>query len=270
MTDSPLNSKSNRERMTEILFEKFNVPSLHICNSAVASMFASGLSNGIVLDSGDGCTHVVPVYDGYSLPHAILPFEISGKDLTNHLVKLLMEKDFAFTTTSEKLLVRDIKEKLAYVALDYNQELKGNEKDIEKTYELPDGTDLSIGNHRFRCTEPLFKSELLNSNSSGGIHELIHNSILKCNGDLRKDMYSNILLSGGNTMIDRLSERLKHEITLLAPPGTTVNIISPPDRSFSTWIGASMLASSESFQQKLITKKEYKEYGATIIHQKCF
>ncbi|KAG5612282.1 hypothetical protein H5410_023563 [Solanum commersonii] len=285
LTEVPLNPKVNREKMTEIMFEKFNVPSMYVAIQAVLSLFTNGrltgkqkrrntgsllfnisqslisfviFQPGIVLNSGDGSTHMVPIYEAHALPYAISWLGIGGRDLTDYLWELIRE-GFACNVAIQENIIWRMKETITYVALDFEEEIEKakNRSSVDKGFELPDGQLFYIG-------------PSLVGKGPTGIHEKVYNSIMKSDVDIRKDLFANIVLSGGSTMFPGLAERMSKDITALAPRGMKIEVIAPPERKYSTWIGGSILASVNTFKRMLITKGEYDEYGPSIAHKRCF
>lgn len=272
LTEAPLNPRHNRDQAAQIFFETFNVPALFTSMQAVLALYASGRTTGIVLDSGDGVTHAVPVYEGFAMPHAIRRVDIAGRDVTEHLQLLLRTAGHHFHTTAEREVVRIIKEKTCYVALNPAKE----EKDMASgryasataateasgsgappasgyfatgdTFQLPDGRTMRLGAERFRAPEILFNPELAGQEYAG-VHQVVVDSIMRADLDLRRSLYSNILLSGGTTLCRGFGDRLLAEIKRLALKDVKIKIYAPPERKYSTWIGGSILASLSTFKK---------------------
>lgn len=225
----------------------------------------------MVLNSGDGVTHIVPIYEGHALPHFTARLDFGGQDVTECTVRIMEEHGYAFVTAFERAMVRDIKEKLGYVALDYEADLQifANSSRLERSYDFPGGSVICIQNERFRAPEVLFKPYLLGLETPG-IHEHINSVISKCHIDIQRELYKNIVLSGGNTLFSGITDRLQKELTALAPPDAKIYLIAPPERKYSPFIGGSMLGSQPDFEQLCISKEEYEEFGTKIVHRKCF
>jgi len=267
LTEAPLNPRTNREQAAQMFFETFNVPALFASIQAVLSLYSSGRTTGIVLDSGDGVTHAVPVYEGFALPNAIRRVDIAGRDVTEYLQLLLRKSGYKFTTTAEKEVVRIIKEKTCYIALFPIKE----EKDTNGKYDdftLPDGNVVKLGSERFKAPEILFNPELIGLEYAG-IHQVVVDSINRTDLDLRKNLFANVVLSGGSTLYKDFGTRLLSEIRKLAVKDIKIKIFAPPERKYSTWIGGSILAALSTFKKMWVSAEEFQE-DPDIIHRKSF
>eukprot|EP00096_Caligus_rogercresseyi_P004910 TRINITY_DN1954_c0_g1_i4.p1 TRINITY_DN1954_c0_g1~~TRINITY_DN1954_c0_g1_i4.p1 ORF type:complete len:313 (+),score=94.34 TRINITY_DN1954_c0_g1_i4:109-1047(+) len=267
LTEAPLNPRRNREKSAEIFFETFNVPALFLSMQAVLSLYATGRTTGVVLDSGDGVTHAVPIYEGFALPHSVMRVDVAGRDVTRHLKLLLRKEGVNFRTTAEFEIVRTIKERACYLASNPQKE---EGLDTERhAYSLPDGSTLEIGPARFRAPEVLFRPDLIGEECEG-LHETLVFSIIKSDMDLRKVLFQNIVLSGGSTLFKGFGDRLLSEVKKYAPKDIKIRISAPQERLYSTWIGGSILASLDTFKKMWVSKREYDEEGHRAIHRKTF
>uniref|UniRef100_H3AQ74 Actin related protein 1A n=1 Tax=Latimeria chalumnae TaxID=7897 RepID=H3AQ74_LATCH len=283
LTEAPLNPRKNRERAAEVFFETFNVPALFISMQAVLSLYATGRTTGVVLDSGDGVTHAVPIYEGFAMPHSIMRIDIAGRDVSRFLRLYLRKEGYDFHTSSEFEIVKTIKERACYLSISPQ---KDETLETEKAqYYLPDGSTIEVGPARFRAPELLFRPDLIGEECEG-IHEVLVFAIQKSDMDLRRTLFSNIVLSGGSTLFKGFGDRLLSEVKKLAPKDVKIRhsrpsashlvthmknkISAPQERLYSTWIGGSILASLDTFKKMWVSKKEYEEDGARAIHRKTF
>ncbi|ETO27174.1 hypothetical protein RFI_09958 [Reticulomyxa filosa] len=263
-TDTLSNSKGNKEKTGEIMFETFGTPKLYLAPQSVLSMMASGRFTGIICDSGEGETHVALIHQGGCPSHTSFRLNLGGSDLTAYFQRMLHEQDYHFARGIAPDVVRDMKEKLAFVALDYDSELKNDES--SQSYQLPDQREISVGTARFQCAEALFHPDLAAVDQKG-IHQLVFQSIMKSDIFIRRELYNNIVMSGGNTMFKGIKERMQKDLKLLAPDGVTVKVIAPAERAHSAWIGGSILGSS-LLEETWTTKSEYDEFGSSIVLKK--
>lgn len=280
LSEPPHNTVKNREILCEIMFEKYSSKACYLANSSILSVFAAGKTSGISVDSGESCTHFLPIYEGYGIKQALITSNIAGKELNEILMKLLSEKgiNFNFSEHQQKLILTDIKEKFTYISNEYENELHNFSKKGEAfhtDYTLPDQTLIKLGTEKFRCPEALFKPNLIGKAYEEGWHEKINKVVLSLDlkkedddeEKIKKELYSNIILSGGNSMFKGLPERIVNETTKLSGLNYC-DVIAIPERKFSSWIGGSILSSISVFQSLWITKEDYEENGRQIINQK--
>ncbi|XP_051821640.1 actin-3 isoform X1 [Antechinus flavipes] len=269
VTESITNPKANKEKLVEIMFETFGVPALYVAIQDILSLFSSGRTTGFVVNSGDQVTYHVAINGGYIMSGTIMNLEVSGQDLSTYLMKLLNDKGYSLKTRAEWEMVRDIKEKLCYVALDCGEEMDTEESSIQKKYKLPDGRDITVDKERFLCPEALFEPSVLGV-PFPGLHKNIYESLIKHDFEIRKIFYVNTILCGGNMSFPGVGERVAKEIKEQAPKMTKIKVVVPAECRFSSWFGGSLLTTLNSFQHMWIYDYEYEDCGSSIIHQRQF
>ena len=262
LTEPVMNANSERAKTQEIMFEGFNAPALYQLEQGIAVIYSCGTTTGIVLDCGDGGTHVVPVWEGIRLPHAVQRADVGGRALNGYMAKILTERGISLPSSSGEEIVRELKEKLGFVSEDFEKDMEAAAKSsgIEKSYVLPDGNVLTVGDERFRCAEALFQPSLLGVETPG-IHKMLYDGIMRNDIDLRRDFFYNVLLCGGSTMFPGFQQRMQKELAALAAPTVRIAVVAPPERKYSVWIGASILSSLSRFRHAWMTKAEYNESG---------
>ncbi|XP_071487912.1 actin, plasmodial isoform-like [Diadema antillarum] len=267
MSEAPLNPKANREKMAQVMFEKFNATAFYVANQAVLSHFSSGTTSLLVVDIGDGVIDVMPIYQSHIIRRGVQRVDFGGRNLTDYLMRLLSNQGYSFTTTADRELLREIKEKFGAVAMDYEHQTL-SDKCSPIFYEYGDDQFIKLGRERYQVAEPLFRPSLLGL-PSPGIHELIYDSIMKSDVDCRKDLYKYIYLSGGSTLFEGFADRLRKELAELAPAAVNITVKPADDRDAAVWIGGSIMASIARMEGMWVRREEYEEYGPNIVHQKC-
>ncbi|UKK02366.1 actin II [Theileria orientalis] len=271
LTEPPLSPKFHRELCCQLFFETFGVPALYLATTSLLSMYGSSKTSGLVLDIGEGVAHSVLIHEGCIMPYAITRLDIGGFDLTTQIVKSVDR--LRRNTPYDRKLAKDIKEACCYVPQDFESRLKEFESNPganSKTYKLPDGTTVELGKECITCPEILFKPEL-SGRTCPNLPEICYHSVRMCEPELHRTMLSTILVTGGTSLFSGFLERCEKEIASLVNRNVPVKVInSPQPRDISVWVGGSIVANLQSFQQMWITKEEYDEAGPTVIHRKCF
>jgi len=283
LTEAPMNPHQNRAKMVEAMFEKYQFEGVYVAIQAVLTLYAQGLLTGVVVDSGDGVTHIIPVFDGYSLPHLTRRLDVAGRDVTRYLIKLLLLRGYAFNRTADFETVRQIKEKLCYVAFDVEEEEKLSDETtvLVETYTLPDRRVIKVGRERFQAAEALFKPHLVDV-EGGGMAEQLFDCINKADMDTRAQFYGHIVLSGGSSMYPGLPSRLEKEIKNLYLQKVLkgdksklakfkCRIEDPPRRKHMVFLGGAVLAEIMKDRPEFwMSRKDYEEKGINGVLSKEF
>jgi len=265
--EAPVPTKTNRDKLAAKVFNDLRVPAFHVANGAVAALGVSKRTTGLVVLLTEGGVYATPVVNGKPNAKATRRAPYGGREVSAKLASLLKERGKGAPAGTSLDYMRD---HLGYVAMDYDEEMAKAEtsSDIEQNYELPDGQVITIGAERFRCSEVLFKPSFIGLEQEG-VHKLSLSAVKASSAKHRKELYGNVVMSGGTTMFAGISDRMTKELKALAPDSMTIKIIAPPERRYSVWIGGSILSSLSTFEEMWITKDEYDEAGPSIVHRKC-
>lgn len=270
--DGPLSNRRARAEVAQMMFETFDIPAFHIKSQPVLSLFSCGRMTGVSVDCGHSHTSVVPVVNGSPVDDCALKLDVSGYAITQYLSDLLADRgSYQKGLQLSSPVVRDIKEKLCYCPVDLASELRLlKARHNEMTYVLPDGNRMTVGSERCRSTEILFQPHLSGSHGRS-LHHGIFAAINSCDSKIRKDLASNIVLSGGTSLTSGFAARLTKELTSIMSVNhnTKIKVVNPENRHYSAWSGGAMLASIESFSDVCVKRFEYDEYGPNIVHSKC-
>jgi actin-related protein len=274
VTEAPFASYKNREEMAEILFEKLGVGSLYITNTSTLALYANGKTTGVVVDIGYQTTSFVPVYEGFVLNHAVSKVDTGGKDLTDFFCHLISKREGnpEFTNEAQKGMINELKEKICEVAEDFDSQMKKcYDNKTSEVYKLPDGqTTVSISGEKYHCPELLFQPQFFHKEHFG-LHEQTYKSIKKCDEDIEKDLFFNVILCGGSSLFAKIKTKFQKELQSLAPTGKNVKVIAPPERKYSSWLGGAILSSMPNFKSAMfVSKSEFTEYGSSVIYNKFF
>jgi actin-related protein 2 len=282
LTDPPLNPTKNREKLVGTMLETYGFEGAFIQVQAVLTLYAQGLMTGLVVDSGDGVTHVVPVVDGYSFPHLTKRLNVAGRHVTSHLVDLLLRRGYAFNRSADMDTVRAIKEDLCFVSYDYEKDVKiaHETTHMVKTYTLPDGRVIKVGAERFMAPEAMFKPELIDV-EGGGMADMVFKCVQENDMDNRMTLYQHIVMSGGSSMYPGMPSRLEKEIKNLylehVLKGNKENlkkfklrIEDPPRRKHMVFLGGAVLADVMKDRPEFwISRQEWAEEGPRVLTRKC-
>eukprot|EP00794_Sanderia_malayensis_P016704 gene16704-18398_t len=293
MTEAPWNVKAKREKLTELMFEKYNVPAFFLCKNAVLSAFANGRSSGLVIDSGSTHTSAVPVHDGFVLQQAIVRSPLAGDFLTRQCLEYFMESGIDIVPTyliaskevteegtppvfKKKVFSNISKSFHNYMIKEVVQDFQAALESIPATsYEFPNGFNQIFDVERFRICESLFDTSAvkgIESTTLLGVPHVITTSIGMCDIDIRAGLYNSVIVTGGNTLLNGFVDRLNRELLAKTPSSMRLKLISnnsQTERRFSSWIGGSILASLGTFHQMWISRQEYDESGRSCIERKC-
>ncbi|KAH8872878.1 actin [Schistosoma japonicum] len=270
ISEYPLLPKFNREKLAEMVFEKFHMPGLYFTDQSALALYAYGLTSGIVVDIGTEMSNITPVNNTLFIPNATRRQNFGGSHITELFRYMLAEEHPGAATSMSREFVRLLKEKFCFISMNPDEEKKqmNSSSNTQNVHRTPDGHVIRLTKERFMAPELLFYPRQAGLIGTTGLQNAINESIQKCPSELQSTMYSNIVLSGGSTLFPGFSQRLEHELRKLNSSTNRRILVHKKqnDQKYAVWIGGSILASLSSFKEIYIKKKEYDECGAGIVH----
>lgn len=254
------------------MFEKFGVPALYSASTALMALYAAGCTTGMSVDIGYEVTHCVPVYEGFSLTHAVRRMPVGGRHIALKLQQLLQERKATPVALRESVAAK-VAESVCYVPEDQEEETRRfnqpaiRASQIDTRYALPDGKRIGVSSERYQAPEVLFRQDV--DKGVVGIPDCIMAAAQRCEWDVRKEMFSNLVVSGGSSALRGMDLRIQQDVEDRAPARAKINVVAPKHRAHAAWLGGAIVASLSSFKALWITHQEYADAGPTIMHRKC-
>ena len=265
MTLTSLTPQESKEKILEIIMETFRVPAFYPASPSAACLYAAGVTSGVVVDSGEAGTLVMPVFQGFSMPYFAKKLDVGGRHINDALKKGLVNRGYHLSASVERNVLRDMKEQFCFVSADPEQE----ENVEEKTFSTPDGMELKISNERFTSPEILFQPSLCGVDAPGTSQMIadVSNSVDEV---VRGQLAATVLRAGGSTMFEGYQERVKGDLMRLLPPHISFHVNAPISRKISAWVGCSIISSVSTFSQLWISRQEYEEEGPSVFAIKYY
>lgn len=270
LTESSRSDQRQREKLLQVIFETFQVPSFYLGKQPIFSIYSSGQKTGISVDIGYEMTQIVPVVEGSIVSSAMTTQNFGGKTITDYFLKALKERGCALSELSANLVANEVKEKLGYVALDFENEVKKNNGShgCDTSYQTQDGDEFKISDERYNCPELLFSPQI-NKLGHLSLQKVVYETVMKCESNVQNQLFDNIVLCGGSSLFNGLPERFKLELKGMVNKSTKINLVAPANRNYAAWMGAAAFASLPDFAELAIKSEEYRESGAQILTKKC-
>lgn len=264
------NQESNREKISEFLFEKIGVQGLIFGSQPLLSLFSTSYTTGVILESGDAITQSCVSYEGYLIPSSCFRYDYGGRDVTNALKILLDKNNYNLNCNSftDMKIFKNIKEKQCYLKINQEEGKYDDFNSVESEFILPDGNRCLLKDEKIIAPEILFNNRL-NCSEYPPFHEILFNSISKADINIKNKLYSTVILSGGNTLFRGMEEKTRNSLKQLAPKHMEIKIRMNRNPQLSCWNGGNVVSSLNTFKKMIVTQNDWKEHGKKILYAKC-